>query len=84
MKIKTTQPIKNQPVSGEWSLKPKNPNEQLQHYQDTLDEEIGVCPKCRKPTKWGELREWGNCLDCVSKYMDKKNLEETEKVKNPK
>jgi len=55
-------------------------NEQLQHYQDILDEEIGVCPKCGKPTKWGILKDFGCCEKCWDKMVDKEeNWEKADK-----
>ena len=44
---------------------------QLKEEQDKLNKESLKCPKCGKDTTWGELEEWGNCLDCVEKYMRK-------------
>jgi len=44
---------------------------ELQKEQDKLDEEIVICPKCGKEEKWGFIREWGNCNECVGDNMGK-------------
>lgn len=45
----------------------------LQDTQDILDEEIVPCPKCGKEEKWGYIREWGDCNECVGDEMRKNN-----------
>ncbi len=47
--------------------------QELRKKQDELDEEVSVCPKCGKEEKWGFLREWGNCNECVAEEMQKPN-----------
>ena len=42
-------------------------NEHLRRKQDELDEKVGICPKCGKKEKWGLLREWENCGECMAK-----------------
>ena len=39
----------------------------LKSRQKELDEELVNCPKCGEKISWGELKEFGNCLDCYYK-----------------
>ena len=51
---------------------------ELQKKQDKLDEEMTECPECGRVEKWGFLREWKNCEDCVSKYHRRIILDDEE------
>lgn len=48
--------------------------EELQRKQDELDNEEIPCSKCGRMEKWGFLREWGDCNECVSKYFKEKDM----------
>lgn len=50
---------------------------ELKKRQDELDAEISYCRKCEKETTWGEVREFGDCLDCY--YRAEKKVVECEK-----
>jgi len=45
---------------------------QLKEEQDKLNQEPLKCPKCGEEMNWGWYQEWGNCGDCVEKYMREK------------
>lgn len=41
----------------------------LMDRQEKLDNEIVICKKCGQKEKWVFIREYGDCGDCVEKYV---------------
>ena len=50
---------------------------ELNRKQDELNVEKIACPRCKEITTWGELRNFGYCLECYYQWRQKETEVET-------